>query len=88
VILPKIDITLIPNPAISGQTTLVWDPESVPFGKHDMRLTDATGKLVYADSIEGSAGRLPLSLDASGLLWVEVQWNDGRISRGRLLLHK
>ena len=88
VILPKIDITLIPNPAISGQTTLVWDPESVPFGKHDMRLTDAKGKLVYADSIEGSAGRLPLSLDASGLLWVEVQWNDGRISRGRLLLHE
>ena len=81
-----VDIQLIPNPAQSGVSTLVWNPESVPSGKHAIRLTDASGKTVYIDYFEGSEGRHPLSLAGEGLRWVEVQWNDGRISRSRLLL--
>jgi hypothetical protein len=85
-ILPGIDINLIPNPAFSGLTTLVWDPELVPPGEHPLKLTDATGKTFYFDYIEGSEGRHPLRIEGTGLLWLEVQWTDGRISRGRLML--
>lgn len=83
---PNIAINLIPNPAHSGQSTLVWDSERVPPGKHALRLTDSTGKTVYIDYMEGSEGQHSLNLDGEGLLWVEVQWTDGRMSRGRLLL--
>ena len=84
--LSVVDIQLIPNPALSGVSTLVWNPERVPSGKHAIRLTDATGKTLYSDYFDGSEGRHPLSLGGEGLRWVEVQWNDGRISRSRLLL--
>jgi len=82
----EIDLRLVPNPAVSGSTTLLWEPSRVAAGWHQLRVMDARGRVVHASTLIGAEGQYPFRCEGTGLYWVEVQWSDGRMSRKRLLV--
>ena len=82
----EIDLRLVPNPAVSGSTTLLWEPSRVAAGWHQLRVMDARGRVVLTSTLIGDEGRYPFRCEGTGLYWVEVQWSDGRMSRQRLLV--
>jgi hypothetical protein len=82
----EIDLRLVPNPAVSGSTTLLWEPSRVAAGWHQLRVVDARGRVVLTSTLIGAEGQYPIRCEGTGLYWVEVQWSDGRMSRKRLLV--